>query len=128
MACLIALALWGVLVSRYSPLLIGFGHWDVGAQGLGRYLQMLTRKIEENPTGGYVEVPPPQRYIPGNPSPITTPLATFVADYSLPAWAELRFPERSIEFREHSSRPLALEPGIWVIGIRDSRRRPAPSR
>ena len=35
---LAGVALWAVLAARYSPLMSGFGHWDLGAEKVGPYL------------------------------------------------------------------------------------------
>jgi hypothetical protein len=117
---LVGVALWAVLVARYSPLVKGFGHWDLGAQKVGAYLGELSLRIEQQPSGGYFEMPLPPQVTPGNPSPIKTDVATLVNAYSLPAWAELRFPGRSIEFRHLSRRQAPPRPkaGVLLIGIR----------
>ncbi|MBW2417103.1 MAG: hypothetical protein JRH19_01075 [Deltaproteobacteria bacterium] len=122
-AALAGIALWVALVARYSPLLIGFGHWDLGAQKVGPYLEELRLQIEQHPSGGYFEMPMPPQVAPGNPSPIKTDVATWVNAYSLPAWAELRFPGRSIEFRRLSRRAPAPRPeaDVLLIGIRAAR-------
>jgi hypothetical protein len=117
---LIGIALWAVLVARYSPLLIGFGHWDRGAQKAGQYLDELDLRIEQHSGDGYFEMRFPPQVVPGDPSPIKTDVATLVTVYSLPAWAELRFPGRSIEFRRLSHGEPAPSPkaGVLLIGIR----------
>jgi hypothetical protein len=118
---LVGITLWLVLVARHSPLVVGFGHWDLGAEKVGLYLEELSLRIEQHPSGRYFEMPFPPQVVPGNPSPITTRVATLVAPYSLPAWAELQFPERSIEFRRLGRREPTPSPeaDVLLIGIRE---------
>ena len=108
------------MVSRYSPLLVGFGHWEIGAQAVGRYLKQLTVRIGRAQIGQYIEVPAPPQIANALPSPIPTPWATLIHVYSLPAWAELSFPERRIEFQENSGPGTSPDPkpGVLVIGVR----------
>jgi len=65
-------------------------------------------------------MPMPLQVVPGFPSPIKTDVATFVNVYSLPAWAELQHPERTIEFRRISriDPSPAAKVGVLLIGIR----------
>ena len=117
---LAGIAVWAVLVARFSPLLIGFGHWNPGAEKVEAYLEELSTRIDQHPDGGYFEMRFPPQVIPGDPSPIRTDVATLVAFYSLPAWVELRFPGRPIELRRlaRGEPPPGREEGVLLIGIR----------
>ncbi len=122
-ASLAMITIWAGLVARYSPLVIGFGHWNHGAAQVGPYLQALTVRIELNSDGRYIEVAPPPLVGPGSPSPIVTPFATWIAIYSLPAWAQLQFPDREIEFQMLSDHepPPAPDANVLRIGVRSAK-------
>ena len=57
----------------------------------------------------------------GNPSPIMTPIVSWINVYSLQPWAELKFPDRSIEFESLAPKKAApsSKPDVLVIGVRN---------
>jgi hypothetical protein len=118
---LVSIALWLTLAARYSPLVSGFGHWEDGAEKVAAYLEELDLRIDRHPDGSVFEMPFPPQVAPGNPSPITTKVATLVTVYSLPAWAQLSYPDRAIEFKRLSPRepPLSPRTGALRVGVRE---------
>jgi hypothetical protein len=124
-AGLLLLLVWVLGIARFSPIFIGYGHWQRGAVVVRNYLEPLAQRIERAPDGSLIEVAPPQAVATADPSPVAAPAATLLNAYALPAWAELHFPDRRIEFRSlRAGEPLpAPEPGRLLIAVRATARR-----
>jgi len=106
------------LQARWSPLLHDYGHWKLGHVAVERYLADLARTIEAADDGEVVTVlaPPISRRAGRNTLGATR--ARLLHVYSLPSWAELRFPDQRVEFRHRrlgnpSSEPL--QDGVVVL-------------
>ena len=115
-----------------SPLLRDYPQWRLGARAQARYLDALAGRISETADGEVIaaSLPPMIR----KPAPDGFgEAATLLAIYSLPGWAELRFPDRRIVFRHRSLKSDAPdpEPGALVVrvrGWRDAASAGAPRR
>lgn len=98
-AALLVVTLAVAVQLRHSPLLHGFGHWSRGSLLLERYLDLVAERIEAAEDGELIGVPLPPIWIPTDANTTGSRQATLLHVYSLPSWAELRYPRRRIDFR-----------------------------
>ena len=104
------IALWATLTARYSPVFHDYGHWHRGGRAVEVYLQDLSLRIANQRPGDlvFVGLPPNWKHI--GPNPSGARIANLLSVYSLPAWAKLHFPERSIEFRHETLTSNSSDP------------------
>lgn len=127
------IALWASLQAHHSPIFHDYGHWHRGGEVVEAYLQGLSLRIAGQNPGDVISVGLPPNWKPAEANPSGARLATLLAVYSLPAWAKLHFPERSIEFRHEmlASNSAAPDPNKIVVLVRRGSSRsgtPAPPR
>jgi hypothetical protein len=103
--------------ARYSPLVHHYEAWDEAARAGDACLGELARRVESAPAGTAIRCPPIPFWVPvvrGEPG---VRGAAILADYSVAAWLELRFPSRTIRVtRSETDRPAPDE--LLVIADR----------
>ncbi|MCK4343328.1 MAG: hypothetical protein KAY37_16560 [Phycisphaerae bacterium] len=102
MAAVPTLILLGLLVAwqgRYSPLVCHYDEWERATAASHTFLDQLQTGIVAARDGTTLEAPPiPVRAMPRKDRPHIRG-AAILMDYSVQAWAELKFPERRIRVR-----------------------------
>lgn len=104
------IALWAALQARHSPIFHDYGHWNRGGAAVEEYLRGISLRIAGQRPGDVVSVGLPPNWKFADPNPSGATMATLLAVYSLPAWARLHFPDRSIEFRHETLASNSPEP------------------
>jgi len=120
-AVVLALALL-VWPARYSPVFHAYDEWERGTAASREFLTEIERKIEETPDGKVIRVTKLPYWVPVHEGRVGVEGAAVLTDYSVQAWAELRFPRRRIVVKTSKSadeRPGPDELWLRLAGFRD---------
>lgn len=82
--------------ARYSPLVYDYRAWDVGTRAAGEFLNELEPRIAEASPGDVVLSPPLPMWVPPAEDRACMRGVAVLNDYSVQAWAEMRFPQAPV--------------------------------
>lgn len=96
LALFVAIAALAAWQGRFSPLVRRYEAWDRATRASDRFFGELSERLESNAVGGTVRCPPVPRWAPIEPGKPSVRGASILANYSIQAWIDLRFPSRRI--------------------------------
>ena len=116
-----ALAVVAVLLvwqARYSPLWVRYDAWERATRASAEFREELDRRVALAPSGTTLKAPPLPYWVPVDPGRPSLRGASVLAPFSVRAWLDLRFPERTFRVTDdRGTRARGNEVVVEIDGL-----------